>query len=462
MAQLLRLLFLALIIASAMWGIAIWYWRDTAADIETQDLFVYLLVLPATALGMALLLRSAWHRAGAMPAAAARTETAQAPTQQEHLPAERRFIQVLAQGVVCSGADEIQAALKLLPSPPPPEPDPELADLEGMNVFTRRFSGIQGDGFEREAAMIERCVAPVLQHLSALSEAVQAARPEEPVPQPMHPTLVVRRKPPPPPPRVRVLWGAAHSRDRDGVERHAQEAVSRWAAQVPGYEWQLELQMVESGVALLAAAERQLSLGRQTAMEELLLVLAAASLVDERIVAELEAGHRLFSARHADGFMLGEAAATLLLAASPSNDLALESVQAPCSMTMHWLIGKADPEGKARSQCGALLSVVMADALTAAACEPEAVEQMISDTDAQRSVADEVLAATAAQLPHMRAHETSLFGGLATGHIGIAAPLVSIAMAAELAESRRTKVMAVAHMHPRDRMAALLMPAPQA
>ena len=137
-----RLLLLALCITALMWAAVVWRWRHTQRAIGTDDIVLFLAVLPLLVLAGALALRWAWRRADAVhEATAARAAAASAAAPTTALPpaTEREpAMRMLAWGVAMAGADDAATALALLDDPPALRLDAELRDADGLGVFTRR------------------------------------------------------------------------------------------------------------------------------------------------------------------------------------------------------------------------------------------------------------------------------------------------------------------------------------
>jgi hypothetical protein len=456
-----RLLLLSLVITALVWAVVVWRWQQTQRAVGMRDMAVYLVALPVLLVCGVLALRWAWRRAAHVQVAAALAASAQplavaaasVATGEAH-----GAMHVLAQGVACAGADDAAAALNLLTDAPPAQLDPLLRDADGMGVFTRRCAQVDADGPDRAVALVHRCIEPVLRTLRHLSDAAQASLPPD-EPAPAHPTLIVPRKPQRARPVLHVLWGLSETADssaRATTASMAAASVKAWSRQLGGFDWQLDLLPVPSGEALLLQAEQRLLTGCGEARDEMVLVIAAESSLDETLVERLDAAGQLYTARRQGGVMPGEAAAALLLAAPSRDDGAMREV------LLHRLSTQrrdTSADGAGRVSATALADTLRR-AIAATGLDSATLALVVADTDMRSSRIGELFDALQIVGPHLAAADMCRCTGAAVGAVGVASAPLALALAATHVQQRHEATLMLSHSDPFQRLAVVLSAPP--
>jgi 3-oxoacyl-[acyl-carrier-protein] synthase III len=485
MLKLLRTLFVLLFATALLWAAVVWHWQRTGQSVDARDVLLYLVVLPLVVIGGALALRWAWRRAdvaqNARSAAAVAAGGASAGAAAAPPPTERRLtMPVLAVAAVVPGADNVAAALELAAAPPTLALDPQLRDADGLGVFTRRCADLQpaelpdavrhlpgADAFARSVALGERCVDEILQAWPQADDADAANVADAVKPRAERPLL--------------LLWGlpeATSAEQRGAIEQHLATGVARWRALTPGFAWQLELVPVRHGEALLLQAERRLVMAQRNGRDELLLVVAAQSLLDEREADRLDGAGRLFTAQRGQGVMLGEGGAALLLATAQAEDAAAQAHQSTTTASAAQLSMPRAPEpllrlhrlsaqrrdkpidDAGRVSADTLIEAVR-QAIEVAQLPPEQIALVAADTDAQRNRVGELTQALQAVLPKIDFAEQCRRSGLVAGCTGVAAAPIALALAATHVQQRREPALLITQSDAHDRLAAVLSPLPE-
>jgi hypothetical protein len=465
-----------LFVTALVWAAVVWHWQRTGRSVEPRDVFVYLVALPLVVIAGFLALRWAWRRADKAqsaaaaqpaPAAAAGAGKTAGPSEQERLLAMR----VLGVGAVLPGADDAAAALELAAEPPTIKLDAELRDRDGLGVFTRRCEALepveledapvalQGAVLARGLALGKQCVEAVLQGWPEMEDAAVANAAADGARKAASATP------------LHLLWAvdeASSAEERAVVERFVGAQLPVWSAQTPGLAWQLELAAVRNGEALLLQAERRLVMAHRQGREEAVLVVAAQSMLDERIADRLDAEGRLFTATRGQGVMLGEGGAALLLAPPPLEAAAAAQAGAPAPWPeararLHRL--SAQRREKSADESGRITGDTLAEAMRQALAvapdlKPDALPLVVADTDAQRARVNELLQALQAVLPALQMAEQCRRVGLVAGCTGLAAAPLTLALAAVHAHTRGEPVFALTQADAHDRLAVLVTPAP--
>jgi hypothetical protein len=478
--KLLRSLFLMLFVTALVWAAVVWRWQHTARAVEPRDVLVYLVALPLAVIVGFVALRWAWRRAERAQSSAAAPGTSAgvaaiaappAPSEQERVLALR----ILGLSVALPGAEDASAALELAAEPPTIKLDAQLLDRDGLGVFTRRcaaleppelpdeHAALQGSVVARALALGERCVDAVLQAWplpeddARANTSARAARAAAELP-------------------LHMLWAIdehASTQERAAIEAFVNARLPAWSAQTRGLAWQLELAPVRNGEALLLQAERRLVMAHRAGREELVLVVAAQSLLDERVADRLDAEGRLFTAQRGQGVMLGEGGAALLLAPPP-----LKIETAPSAARPAMLSGPTLPELRAQlhrlsaqrreksaDEAGRVTGDTLAETMRQALAvvpqlKPEALPLAIADTDAQRSRVNELLQALQVALPGLQMAEQCRRIGLVAGCTGVASAPMALALAAAHAHAKREPALMLTQADPHDRLAAVITPPP--
>jgi hypothetical protein len=457
MSRLIRLLLLSLVVAGLVWAVVVWRWQQIPHAVGMRDMAMYLAVLPLLVVCGALALRSAWRRAAQVQAAAALAASAQPLAAASSAPVETcGAMHVLAQGVACAGADDAAAALNLLADSPPAQLDMLLRDADGMGVFTRRCAQIDVDvdGSDRVLALVQRCIEPVFRTLRELIHAVQASLPPG-EPEPEHPTLVLPPKPQHARPVVRVLWGlpeTAESFVQATTAGLAAALVRAWSQQLSELDWHLDLRPVPNGEALLLQAEQRLLTDRSETREEMVLLIAAESMLDEVLVERLDATGQLFTARRQGGVMPGEAAAALLLAPSSRNEDATRAA------LLHRLSAQrrdASADNAGRISAGALADTLRR-AIAASGLDSGTLALVVADTDMRSPRIGELFDALQMVAPHLAAADMWRCSGAAVGGVGIASAPLALALAATHVQRRGEATLMLSHSDPFQCLAVVL------
>ncbi|NML16376.1 hypothetical protein [Azohydromonas caseinilytica] len=431
MATLLKNLLLLLALASAIWLVVLWRWWATRYEASTADALRELVALPLLLFAFVLALRGALRGAAARLAReeAHAREAAAAATPAPAVGPEAPTVWPLLGAWVQTPAGAEVGTLReaLATGQPRPVPDAELRDLDGLPVLCARIATL--DVGAVEAALGTEASPAVLRALAALVPVLeQAGQRLQGWSDRFGLVRGQARR------RIHVLAGWPV--DWNEAERKAAQA---WLARrlrnaagdaVPASAWQGQAPQA-SGAELLDAAQRLLQTLRREDRDDLVLLLAAHSDLDDAALQRLEQSGRLFSmpARFR-GVMPGEAAAALLLATrswppaegdAPAQALVLQAVElAPRTPPLRRLARGPDP---------ALLALLK-QALQRAGLEPAAVGLVAGDAARHGEAASELQALVAALLPHLDPVEDVVLLGTACGHTGTAGALLALATAA--------------------------------
>lgn len=509
----MRLLFkglgLFVLIACLVWLGVLWHWQSIRHDMSTEDIVLYLGVLPLGLFGFVLLARWAWQGAAARAdhrAAQARASSGvAAPAPEAPMPADaarHATCQVLASALSCAVAASARELLQAAQAGKPrPGLDRSLRRADGLPAITARVAAAdeavltdalaaaltrlclrRPEFADREPAeRLQRALgllgAVLAEALAALSPwAVElGGRAGEPAEAGTgsgetatadtrsqvagHATRRAPAAPEPPAVRVLVAWP-------EGTDEFGRELARQWLADtlrglgegtVAEERWRVHAQAVGSGPELLLEADRVLQEQQRQGREDLLLVAACHSDLDSHTVLRLDDAQALFGTTTPRGRVPGEAAAALVLAApgwpaDPMADQPLTHLHRPA---VGQRSKRIDAPGRTSSDVAGLL---LQQALAAARLEAADVHALATDADQHTPRGPELFGATLAELPHLDAAEDLHLAGPLCGHLGPCGALASVAMAVQHAADTGQPCLALSVGDPIWRAAAVARP----
>lgn len=509
----MRLLFkglgLFVLIACLVWLGVLWRWQSTRHDMSTEDIVLYLGLLPLGLFGFVLLARWAWQSAAARAdhrAVQARATTGVAePAAEAPVPADaarHATCQVLAATLSCAAAGSARELLQAAQAGKPrPGLDSSLRRADGLPAITARVAAAdEADIADALAAALTRLrlrrpefagrePAERLQRAlgllgAVLAEAMAALSPwalqlggraAEPVETgagsggaaaadtrsqvAAHATRRAPAMPEPSAVRVLVAWP-------EGTDEFGRELARQWLTDtlrglgegtVADERWRVHAQAAGSGPELLLEADRLLQEQRRQGREDLLLVVACHSDLDSHTVLRLDDAQALFGTGMPRGRVPGEAAAALVLAdagwpADPAADRPPTHLHRPA-------IGQRSKSIDAPGRTSSDVAVqLLQHALAAARFDAAGVLALATDADQHTPRGPELFGATLAELPHLDAAEDLHLAGPLCGHIGPCGALASVAMAVQHAADTGQPCVALSVGDPVWRAAAVARP----
>lgn len=474
-APLLRVLGLAALVFGLTWLGAVVYWRAVGAEVTAGRLLVWLLVAPllllAVVLGARALLRGRRTAGvdgdeGDPPAAA----TASGP--------ERPLLIHSTAAWTRLGAEPAGLA-DALARPTRPPLHPNLRDSMGLPVFAAEIEDVDpghfadvlaaGPGGARlrggtplHALRALALLDPVAEDLLLAARALDAAgAPSRPPtagaagglhPHALHHSRSAQSRaeaPRMPPLQVHLLLPAAWPPALHEAAA-ARVVAMAGAAGLAGERVVVEVHPSADACQCWHVLDRLAAVDPEPGARHLL--LAADSMLDPRVVGQLEARGALLVSGHLEGRIPGEAAAGLLLTsakdtAGPDRPLRLHACcHAPASR------GRAAAADSAR---------LLQAALETAARQPAPDTLVFTDADHRPSRAVEAAGAITGALPEADAVEVARHLGTACGDTGIAAPLVLLAAAAAHVRQADAPALVLALAGDTRRTALALSPAPE-
>ena len=468
----LRVLGLGVLVFGAAWLVAVLYWRARAVEVTAGQLVGWLLVLPMAAFAVVLGVRAMLRRRRARNAAAggqAPGEGGNASTEPVRPPDRPLYLQAAAVRTR-AGADPAAVCAALV-HPVRPPLHPVLRDSMGLPVFAasvddadpERMAGVLAGTAAGMPPRVLRALSlldPVAEELFLAARTLQCIEPADIAPVPdgragLHPHALHHSRsaqapgsaPAAPPMQVHLLLPA----DWPAPAHDAAAARVADIARIAGLA-QDRLEVVPKASRDAAGAWRLLErIAADTDRDVPHLLLAAESMLDPQMVERLEAANQLLVSGHLEGRIPGEAAAGLLLTASPVPRAGGEApVRVHCASRGTAGAGRAAAVASAR---------LLQDALGIAALERGATT-VFTDADHRPSRAVEAAGAINEALPGEEPGSAARHLGLACGDIGLAAPMVLLAAAAAHVRTTDCPSLVLGMGSDRERVALALSPLP--
>ncbi|HEY0817935.1 MAG TPA: hypothetical protein VGD46_04100 [Rhizobacter sp.] len=501
MSKVWKVLALLLVITALVWLTTLWRWQSAQVNPDATQLLLQLALLPV--LLTAALLGTVWSvkrlRAYAaapavVPAAKAAAAAPAATAPSANAPAVPP--RVLAAAVqLRSGANWQDAQSRIAEGVCKAELDPAMKDDDGIAIFTAPVSDLVADDIGEAlsgivatrrhalpADWVEQVpAAEVLRALSLLNavagpmaDAIEVHWPALAVPlpsqraangTPAHPPLLppvvsirvgIPARWPLPVRQLASVWlqdlFAPHidAGLQAAGQSHAMASAARPAVQ-------LHVHPVESAEAYWLLMEQQLQQWQREKQPGLLWAVVTDSLVGPDAVEQLSRTRELFSGRHQQGRVPGEAAAGLLLASAAWRMPA--DADPPMALLHQASIARrdksADASGRISSQT---LMQALDDTLRGTAVDAALVQHLTTDADHRATRTAEVYEVTQEKLPHLDASQHALRLGLGCGDTGVARLVACAALTATQVQESQAPALLLATHSPFDRLSVLMAP----
>lgn len=423
MGRLLKKSLLVLALFAVVWLAVIIWWQESRTLPTGVDIGLYLFALPLAVLG------ALWLGARAVRAARApKPEPLASAPAADEAPAALAKLRIVAVAARAAAGPDAAGIAEALAEQQRPELDPELKTLQGFPIFAARVP--QLDDVELYAAARERgapaeALATAGLRATALLADIAATL-----------TNDAHR-------RVTELDVPARDEDwpllRFDIVLPAswpQAARERARAQVlaaAGVWPDTRVSATEHGARDAMAVDmllRELASASSSAADAPTwrIVLAADGYVDQDLVAQWDADAMLLTHANPQGRVPGEAAAGVLLGQAHSTSTAdATDVHVALSPVTH----RQKPADARGAQAEPALADLTRDLVQRAAIAPDSVIHVISDADHRGSRPLEALNVASQLFEHLDTAKDCHAVGVACGHTGVAASLLTLAVACE-------------------------------
>lgn len=436
------------------WGGAIWFWRATNRMPATQDLVLYLVMLPL------LLLLAFWFGRkliaviAAAPAAAAADPAAPPPAIKA---APLAVLGAALRTPHGASADELSGAL--LDNKARAELDDRLIDDNGFPVMTARCDDAEDAGLQQEItewfalkgvedfALEEHQWRALSMATSVAIELASAATgtlmPQEGVPPMLHlmpilpPDWTLDER------RAGGLW-LQHVISQSGWPA----ARIALAAEVPADP---------RAASPCAVLRRLVHQGALSGLPQVAMVVAGASFLSNACINQWEGNATLFAPTRPQGLIPGEGAAGLLLTdlrqAQAIDGAVYVTLELEADARRH---NSADQAKKTDAK---LLGAMTEKLLAAAPLAADKIAMLVADTGHRTSRVLELMEMTSAALAHLDADTEVLRTGGACGTCGAVPFVAALALARHHAIELEAPVLCISNEDPYRRSAVLVRPA---
>ena len=423
MGRLLKKSLLVLALFAVVWLAVIIWWQESRTLPTGVDIGLYLFALPLAVLG------ALWLGARAVRAARApKPEPLASAPAADEAPAALAQLRIVAVAARAAAGPDAAGIAEALAEQQRPELDPELKTLQGFPIFAARVP--QLDDVELYAAARERgapaeALATAGLRATALLADIAATL-----------TNDAHR-------RVTELDVPARDEDwpllRFDIVLPAswpQAARERARAQVlaaAGVWPDTRVSATEHGARDAMAVDmllRELASASSSAADAPTwrIVLAADGYVDQDLVAQWDADAMLLTHANPQGRVPGEAAAGVLLGqAHSTSTVHATDVHVALSPVTH----RQKPADARGAQAEPALADLTRDLMQRAAIAPDSVIHVISDADHRGSRPLEALNVASQLFEHLDTAKDCHAVGVACGHTGVAASLLTLAVASE-------------------------------
>ncbi|SEN05921.1 hypothetical protein SAMN05428959_1015 [Duganella sp. CF517] len=456
----------SLIVAAAFaacWLGAVWYWRATRRMPGTDDLVIYLLLLPL------LLVLLVWGAsklvaaAGAASAASAASATAPAAQTPSAAPPAAALAVLAGALRMPHGDGTAQLADALLSRKANLALDPDLLNDSGYPILSGRvddvdiaaqqdtmdewlrahhadthFSGEQWRALALGSDVATELAAQLDGHpaLAPYTDAVRAGKPPPPLPM-LH---VVALLP--------ADWADAERTAAIGWLRHV---VARYGWPAARLAPPLLAVHAQAALPLIGQLANQ---ARQEEQPLLCLVLACGSHIGEASVEAWAGQGMLFDSDHPQGRIPGEGAAGLLLADAAQGALFADQ-DLPLMYPASSALRAASADTKQRGDVG-LLAELAKQALATAGVDAANIAMLTADSDQRASRMTELLAMVSATLPELDPGEQLLTVAAACGDAGAVSTVAALVLAQQQVRDGAGPALCVTNLDPFHRGAVLL------
>lgn len=446
MARVVKKGLLVLMLFAVVWLAVIIWWQESRTLPTGVDIGLYLFALPLAMLAALWLGARAVRAARApKPAADPATPTAQTPA---HAPAQLAQLRVAAVAARAAAGDDTAAIAEALAAQKRPELDAELKTPQGYPIFAARVPGV--NDLALYAAARERGAPPEatgtapLRVTSLLADVARTLTNEAH----RHVTAldVPARDEDWPLLRVELVlpadWPDAA---RERACQEIQTAAGVWPdSRIGVAQHQARDTMAADGLLRdLAAAAHD----AQTP-EPWRIVLAGDGYIDPEQVAMWDGMSTLLTPANPQGRVPGEAAAGLLLGPAGTD--------APLRVALSPVLRRQKPADARGAQAEAPLAQTVQDLLQRADVAPDSVIHVISDADHRGSRPLEPVNIASQLFSHLDAAKDCQSVGVACGHTGVAASLLTLAVAGQACMQYAQPVLTLTLQDPVLRSAALV------
>jgi hypothetical protein len=426
MGRLLKKSLLVLALFAVVWLAVIIWWQESRTLPTGVDIGLYLFALPLAVLG------ALWLGVRAVRAARAPKPQplASAPATEE-APAALAKLRIVAVAARAAAGPDAAGIAEALVEQQRPELDPELKTLQGFPVFAARVP--QLDDVELYAAARERgapadALATAGLRATALLRDIAATLTNDAHRRVTELDVPARDEDWPLLRFDIVLPASWPQAARERARAQVLAAAGVWPdTRVSATEHSARDAMaVDMLLRELASAS-----GNATDVPTWRIVLAADGYVDQDLVAQWDADALLLTHANPQGRVPGEAAAGVLLGQAHATSTASAPDATDVYVALSPVTHRQKPADARGAQAEPALADLTRELMQRTAIAPDSVIHVISDADHRGSRPLEALNVASQLFEHLDTAKDCHAVGVACGHTGVAASLLTLAVASE-------------------------------
>jgi hypothetical protein len=446
------------LVTAVVWVLVLGWWQANDFQPGKLDLLLYLFFPPFAFVGGFLLLRAFIEHLKApprkeAPATEIKDDDPLASTSAKTSAAERMFsISLIGTWLNCSTGKTAGEVLEAVEAGVRPEPSNRQHDDDGFPVFLAEVKDLAVDQFSE--------TLEVKNNLRTLLESPQVTRHLALIDSVLPEAVIYMRSlldQAPTNARLRIEWLLP-----DYIETAHFPAMRIWLnnshlSEIEQSRIEIKMTTIASeGEALKQIDDLVLLINREKLDNDLVLVIAATSTVEESSIQSLSIRKSLFSANNQNAQIPGESAVALLFTSHKAAiDIGVDDAVA-ISRASHAIRDKS-VDGPGRIS-GTLIEHLAEQLLSAHALEATGIQALLLDSDHRASRIGEVLIGLGAKFEHLDPIKDCLGIGIATGANPTTGSLLALACSREKVLMTVGPVLCISNQHDTERAAILAMP----
>jgi hypothetical protein len=441
---------------AVVWALVLGWWQANNFQPSKSELLLYLFVLPFSLVGGFLLLHGFIENLKAPPKKEEakkeiKDEDPLASAKAKTSAAERAFSVCLIGAWINTPAGKSAAEiLENIDAGARPEPSDQRQDEDGFPLFLAEVKDLDIDQLTEALASTNKSLAKNTQtvRLLALIESI--------LPETKSQTHALLEKAPATA-RLRIHWLLPSS-----IENTLFSAMRSWLndklmSEIDNNRFEITIKSIANEAdALKQIDDVILQVNREKLDDDLILVIAATSAVDEESIQTLSMRKQLFSATNQSGQIPGESAVSLLF--SSPKVATSDGIDDAVVITRVSHASRDKPVTGAGRINGTLIEQLADGILTIHAQEASDIQALISDSDHRANNICELQAGLGKKFEHLDAMKDCLATGAVTGTNQPAGSLLALVCAREKVLMTKGPALCISNQHDTERAVLLAIP----
>lgn len=442
-----------------VWALVLGWWQANNFQPSKSDLLLYLFFLPFALIGGFLLLRGFIEHLKAPPQKEAprnelKDEDPLASANAKTSAAERTFsICLIGSWLNTASGKSAAEILESIDAGARPEPSERQQDDDGFPVFLAEVKDLNIDQFSETLASENEKLIPLAENAQAtrLLALLDSILPETE----MQTRALLEKAPADA--RLRIHWLLPSNVENSLFPVMRNWLNDKYLSEIDSNRLEITMKPVTCEAdALKQIDEVVLQINREKREDDLILVIATNSAVDEAGIQALANRKRLFSASNQNGQIPGESAVGLLFsshkaAATHAIDdaVVISRISHACRDKSIATAGRIN---------GTLIEHLLDGILSLHALEASGIQALVSDSDHRANHICEVQAGLGSRFEHLDPMKDCLATGTVTGSNLSTGSLLALVCAREKVLMTEGPVVCISNQHDTERAALLTMP----